>query len=151
MLQRTLLFQINGTEHLNVPETFANIQWSMLCKKMPKARRNKRHTVLERKYRLTCIISSYSFWKVPLLSSHWMWDIMVVGAAIGRISWECSKYEKGLLLFLVFKCLCPNTLLWAELWPLSRQILWSWQALWCPYIFLKLYEPARSLSLPLLP
>lgn len=120
---------------------------------MPKARRNKRHTVLERKYRLTCIISSHSFWKVPLLSSHWMWDIMVVGPAIGRISWECSKCEKGLLFFffLIFKCLCQNTLLWAELWPLSCQILWSWQALWCPYIFLKLYELARSLSLPLLP
>ena len=71
---------------------------------MSKARKNKRHTVLERKHHLTCILSSHSFCKMTLLSSHWMQDSMVMRSAIGGFHeimfqvWEGFSFS-----FFVFK------------------------------------------------
>lgn len=37
---------------------------------------------------------------MPLLSRHWIWDMMVVTTTSERISWKCCKYEKGGIAFL---------------------------------------------------
>ena len=71
---------------------------------MPEAQKNKRHIVLEREHRLTCILLSHSFCKMTLLSSHWMWDSMVIWSAIGGFH-ECvfHVWEGFSFSFFVFK------------------------------------------------
>ena len=73
---------------------------------MPEAQKNKRLTVLERKHRLTCIVSSHPFCKMTLLSSHWMWDSMVMRSAIGGFHESMFQVWEGFAFsfsFFVFK------------------------------------------------